>query len=417
MNSGSCRTAVINGGFLVGLLYILFFCTMPAWGQEDGATRAGQWKAEREKKDSEKKAPDPFWLEKYLKYIQEKRVLERWYAGWHGFHSKIGGMPTGGGFALGVRFDPEPRLKPLMVSLEGSASFREYQQYALRLDSPRMLDGRMQVGFVSQYSSFPQEDFYGLGRKSRRRDRMDFGLELAEWSGKAELFLTREWKWGVRLGYLRTNVGRGTDKEFPNIEWMVPVGSLPGLDRQPHYGILGAFMEYDGRDEPGNPRSGGYLQSKYTYYDDRRYDRYTFRQVDAEAQYYIPFYNKRRVLAFRALSTLTVKNSGQDVPFFMMKSLGGSASLRGYEEYRFRDRNRLLLNMEYRFEAFSGLDVALFGDAGQVSDRRSGFELEKMESDVGFGFRFNTGKMVFLRFDVGFSHEGTRFFWKFGPAF
>jgi hypothetical protein len=68
------------------------------------------------------------------------------------------------------------------------------------------------------------------------------------------------------------------------------------------------------------------------------------------------------------------------------------------------------MNLEYRWEAFSGLDMAIFGDAGKVASRRRDVNLKDLESDVGFGFRFNTIKSVFLRIDVGFSHEGARVF-------
>jgi outer membrane protein insertion porin family len=101
----------------------------------------------------------------------------------------------------------------------------------------------------------------------------------------------------------------------------------------------------------------------------------------------------------------------------MMHEVGGADSLRGYREFRFRDRNFLLMNLEYRWEAFSGMDIAIFGDAGKVASRRRDVNFDDLESDVGFGFRFNTIRSVFFRIDVGFSHEGTRVFFKFAPIF
>jgi hypothetical protein len=40
-----------------------------------------------------------------------------------------------------------------------------------------------------------------------------------------------------------------------------------------------------------------------------------------------------------------------------------------------------------------------------------------MESDVGFGFRFNQRDKTFLRLDVGFSHEGFQIWVKFANVF
>jgi outer membrane translocation and assembly module TamA len=77
----------------------------------------------------------------------------------------------------------------------------------------------------------------------------------------------------------------------------------------------------------------------------------------------------------------------------------------------------MVMNLEYRWEAFSGLDMAVFGDAGKVFPRRADLDFSDLEADWGFGARFNTANGVFFRVDTAFSHEGTRIFYKFGHAF
>jgi outer membrane protein assembly factor BamA len=101
----------------------------------------------------------------------------------------------------------------------------------------------------------------------------------------------------------------------------------------------------------------------------------------------------------------------------MQQTLGGSEDLRGFREFRFRDRNVVVYNLEYRWEVFSGMDMALFGDAGKVFPDRSDFSLSNLEGAYGIGLRFNQAKAVFLRIDIGRSREGTRFFFKFGHVF
>ena len=73
--------------------------------------------------------------------------------------------------------------------------------------------------------------------------------------------------------------------------------------------------------------------------------------------------------------------------------------------------------VEYRFEAFIGLDVALFGDFGQVGSEWGDFRSEEFECSYGGGLRFNTAYSVFMRLDVGHGREGTRFYWKFKNVF
>src|SRR6185503_3426531 len=130
-----------------------------------------------------------------------------------------------------------------------------------------------------------------------------------------------------------------------------------------------------------------------------------------------PFNAGHRVIAFRFRSSFDDPKQGQRVPFYLQQALGGSNDLRGFREFRFRDKNQMVSNLEYRWEAFSGLDMALFGDAGKVFGSRDDFNLKNLETSYGFGFRFNTAKSVFWRIDIARSREGTRAFIKFENVF
>ena len=79
--------------------------------------------------------------------------------------------------------------------------------------------------------------------------------------------------------------------------------------------------------------------------------------------------------------------------------------------------NMLVFNAEYRWEAFEGLDLALFADTGQVAARASDIRFSHFRTAYGLGFRFNTARSVVVRMDVGFSNEGKRVFLKFNHVF
>jgi len=76
-----------------------------------------------------------------------------------------------------------------------------------------------------------------------------------------------------------------------------------------------------------------------------------------------------------------------------------------------------VVNGEYRWEVFSGLDMALFADGGKVFHRHADLNFRNMEADFGFGFRFNVRNNVFLRIDAAFSHEGFQVWFKFNNVF
>ncbi|NLT68133.1 MAG: BamA/TamA family outer membrane protein [Acidobacteria bacterium] len=115
--------------------------------------------------------------------------------------------------------------------------------------------------------------------------------------------------------------------------------------------------------------------------------------------------------------TMTDAKAGQRVPFFLQPSVGGSDDLRGFRPYRFTGPNAVVYNAEYRWEIFSGLDGALFVDAGKVMSRAGHLAFSDMEVSPGFGFRFNARNRTFMRVDVGFSHEGTAVWLKFNDPF
>ena len=83
-------------------------------------------------------------------------------------------------------------------------------------------------------------------------------------------------------------------------------------------------------------------------------------------------------------------DDGQAVPFYLQPTLGGSTTLRSLSEYRFRDDNLLYLNAEYRWEAFSIMDMALFTDLGQVAADAADLDWRNLTHAYGIGFRFNT---------------------------
>jgi hemolysin activation/secretion protein len=75
------------------------------------------------------------------------------------------------------------------------------------------------------------------------------------------------------------------------------------------------------------------------------------------------------------------------------------------------------MTAEYRYEVFSGLDMAVFADAGKVANRKRDIHFRDLESSIGVGMRFNVRNNVFLRIDTAFSHEGFQVWFKFNNVF
>jgi len=205
---------------------------------------------------------------------------------------------------------------------------------------------------------------------------------------------------------------------IPSIETIFPTAeSAPGFLRQPDYLRTSAFLEVDYR-QPRNARKGGWYRVEYNRYEDRDFDSFSFNRLDIDLRQFVPFLAERRVIAGRAYVSTSDTKAGQVMPFYFMPYLGGNDTLRGFREYRFRGPHALLLQAEYRYEIWSGLDGAFFYDAGKVALERSDLDLKNLEKDYGFGFRFNTDNGVVMRVDAGFgSADGKHLYITFGGVF
>jgi len=408
-----CRN--LAPALLVGAITLV--CAVPLLAQ-DPDSRAARLQKERLAKSQQLQPYQRSGLESLLFELKDRRIMERYQAGYKGFHPMLGGLATGSGFALGTLYRKTDIAQGVLsFQTSAQASFAGYQKYQLGLSAPALAKNRVFLAFNFTQNNFPQEDFFGFGSDSATEDRTSYRLETTEYSGTVGFRPVRKLELGGRGAIFDTNVGHGTDQRFPSTEELFQPDTTPGLDRQPHYQYGGGFAKYDYRDHPGNPRSGGLYEVEGGYYHDRDIGLYSFRRWRMEVQQYLPFFNERRVIAFRGKLETMSANSTQQVPFFLMPTVGGSEDLRGYREFRFRDKNAVVFNLEYRWEAFSGMDMALFGDAGNVFKDVGDIRLDKLKTSYGFGFRFNTEQSVFWRIDFGFSPEGMRPFIKFNHVF
>jgi outer membrane protein assembly factor BamA len=144
---------------------------------------------------------------------------------------------------------------------------------------------------------------------------------------------------------------------------------------------------------------------------------FAFRQIEIEAQQYIPYFKRARVLALRAAAVLSYPKGDNAIPIYLQPMLGGSDELRGFVPYRFRDAHSLSLGVEHRWHAFSLLDMALFGDAGKVVPLKRDETPTHLHYDAGLGFRFRLRSAIITRVDIAGSSEGLRFICTFSDIF
>jgi len=356
--------------------------------------------------------------ERRLNWIQDNHILERFATGYHGLTAVIGGLGTGQGFALGPQYLKDQLLDGNLV-FRTSARAASSQAYLLDMQAtlPKLANERLFLDFYARHRNYPRVDYFGPGPDSGEGSRTNFRLEDTSADVTLGVRPVRNLSLGVTGGALAVNTGRGDRRGIAVTQDVFTPFTTPGLDNQSDFLRAGVFAQFDYRDNPGGPRRGGNYVARFDNYDDRDLALHDHRRLDLEAQQYFPFFNDRRVIALRVRTVMTYTNGNQTVPFYLQPTLGGSDDLRGFRPYRFYDNNHLVVNAEYRWEAFTGMDMALFFDAGKVTPKASQINFHDLEASAGVGFRFNVRNNVFLRLDVGASHERTMVWLVFGHVF
>jgi outer membrane translocation and assembly module TamA len=98
----------------------------------------------------------------------------------------------------------------------------------------------------------------------------------------------------------------------------------------------------------------------------------------------------------------------------MLGTDGTKATLRAFQNYRFRDRNLLLMQAEYRIPLHKNVDATVFYDAGQVAHGVSGL-FRDIKRGTGFSLSYMRKGATVGRLDVGYGGgEGVHLFWSFG---
>ena len=137
----------------------------------------------------------------------------------------------------------------------------------------------------------------------------------------------------------------------------------------------------------------------------------------AEAVQHIPILRGYWVISLHGRLESTIGDDDQ-VPYFLLPSLGGGSTLRGYSSWRFRDRHAALVSGEWRWMASRlALDLALFVDAGTVAPRFDALTLGSFVSDYGIGVRFHSPVRTPLRVELAKGREGLRTVFSASAAF
>jgi outer membrane protein assembly factor BamA len=179
---------------------------------------------------------------------------------------------------------------------------------------------------------------------------------------------------------------------------------------------LGMIFNWDKRDNILTPTRNHYIELSTLLYSPLLQSEYGFQSYKIDARKYFSFRESgKEILAFQALMVFT---SG-DVPFEEMGMVGGEIIMRGYLEGRFRDKNCIQAQMEYRRLVSGRFAAVAFGAFGNVMPGLRDLKADNTKWALGAGLRYNINKAdpTYIRLDYGFGKETSGLYITFGEAF
>lgn len=406
--------------FLVFLLPVLVFAQSSSSPASSAQTRSEEIEQQRELMSRTPVSSDSDPIERTVVWLYNKKVIQFFTSGVKGFAPTAGGMVDYSGIPVGMQFLRTDLLNGNMV-LRSSArvSQRGYQLYDFETGLPRLAHGKVYLDFYLRRRDYPMLDYYGPGQGSTRGGRTNYRLEDFEADVHTGIRPTSWLRVGFTGGFYRPNVGPGQASGITSTDSLFSFVQTPGIQRQTDFWRGGPLVQVDYRDNPYGPKSGGQYYGRLDYFQDRQQAGFTFRRITGEVQQFVPLFNRKRVIAVRARTYISLPNGGQRVPFYLQPSLGGSDDLRGYRPFRFYDNNSLVYNAEWRWEVLSGVDAALFFDAGKVFSQPGQLSFRHMATSYGAGVRVRApvSGAVIGRFDIGVSREGWQVYVTFSDLF
>ena len=333
-----------------------------------------------------------------------------------GFHPAFGELISGSGPSLGSGYRQHLFGSRALLDVSAEVSTRRYTAAQSTILWPNLAGGRVSLGAQVKYHDFTAINFFGIGANAQRDDQTNYRLRYVDIGGFATLPIGRRLTMTARAGALRgTSLERGTSTLVPATADRFDDEAAPGLSRQPNYLHADFAIEADSRDVPGYPSRGGHYQFSAAAFHDADFGQYSFGRFEAEAAHYLPI-SPRSVLSVRGRLAVSTAADGQQVPFYELPALGNAHSLRGYSSYRFRDRDLVLFNVEYRWPLLRMLDGAIFWDAGNVAPTLAGLARRSLIADYGAGVRVHSKKRLIVRMDVARGREGMQALVSFSPV-
>ncbi len=313
----------------------------------------------------------------------------------------------GAGAAASYIFQLGPSQSTHPSSITPFAIYTLKQQFRCLLGSNFYFkDNRFHLVSELRFEKYPSK-FFGIGNENHHQEGEDYTPENLNFVARFSRQIKRQFEIGLIYHFYHWNLTDVSEQGKLSSEDIAGRngGTVSGL---------GVAASLDSRDHIFFPSRGYLIEIQAQTYAPFMGSSFTYQSFSLNIRRYFKVFNHHVV----ALQSLVKAQSGV-VPFCQLAQMGGEFYLRGYYEGRYRDKNLLLFQGEYRLPLFWRIGMVGFLGLGNVANRLDRLSLQQMNLAWGFGLRYLLDKKgkIQLRVDLGFGHDSTGFYISFYEAF
>ncbi|MFC2083964.1 BamA/TamA family outer membrane protein [Bacteroidota bacterium] len=299
--------------------------------------------------------------------------------------------------------DPDFKLSNIVIS----SYYTLNNQYLFNL-SPEIYFSK-NLGFLEgniYYGKFVDE-FYGFGSDAEEISNPDYIMKDLGANINLQKNISDDFVIGIIYDYLNSTINDRKNNPF------LLNNNLTGCNGGISSGI-GINIVWDTKNFLYLPTSGLYYYFSSTFYSKSIGGDFDFNEFIFDLRNFAEI-DTNHIIATQFYGRFARGNP----PFYELPKLGGSANMRGYYEGRYRDRNYITFQIEYKTLLFWKIGGVIFGGIGDVSPGINDFQLRNIKYSYGFGLRyiFDLKERLTVRADLGFGKNTSGVYFSVHEAF
>jgi outer membrane protein assembly factor BamA len=268
------------------------------------------------------------------------------------------------------------------------------------------------VEFGAGYRHRPNVRYFGIGPYTNESDESFFHQDVG-WVGatvrrpfgaRSHLEFTTE--------YTTEGVGVPGAGKHPSPAEQFPGTPLPGYGHHSYGVTVGGKWMHESAGLENRPSHGGIQKLGVSYFDGVDRGDIRFATYRGEVQHFFTLWRPLRILALRGVASWIEQAGTDGIPIARLNTNDDPDLMRGYDDFRWRDRGIAIATAEYRWPIWAnqramgpGLDAYLLTDAGQVFGDAKEIALRTMKLSYGGGLRVESGHGFVLRLEYARSEE------------